>query len=83
MKNLFVLINCQVNPNLQTTHPEGRGWIQTIVLKIFCRVDRIRTCDILVPNQVHYRTVLLPYVLWARRDLNPHSLVYETTSSTT
>ena len=70
MKNLSVLINCQVNPNLQTTHPEGHGWIQTIVLKIFCRADRIRTCDILVPNQVHYRTVLLPYILGAFQGLN-------------
>ena len=34
MKNLSVLIIRQVNPNLQTTHPEGHGWTQTIVLKI-------------------------------------------------
>ncbi len=27
---------------------------------LFCRGDRIRTCDHLVPNQVRYRTALRP-----------------------
>ena len=27
---------------------------------LFCREDRIRTCDPLVPNQVRYRPALLP-----------------------
>ena len=29
-------------------------------LALFCREDRIRTCDPLVPNQVRYRPALLP-----------------------
>ena len=29
----------------------------------FCRGDRIRTCDHLVPNQVRYRTALRPAIL--------------------
>jgi hypothetical protein len=29
-------------------------------LLFFCREDRIRTCDPLVPNQVRYRPALLP-----------------------
>lgn len=29
----------------------------------FCRGDRIRTCDHLVPNQVRYRTALRPEML--------------------
>ena len=28
--------------------------------RLFCRGDRIRTCDHLVPNQVRYRTALHP-----------------------
>ena len=26
----------------------------------FCRVDRIRTCDLVVPNDARYRAALLP-----------------------
>ena len=35
----------------------------TLQLFDFCRGDRIRTCDHLVPNQVHYRTVLHPVAI--------------------
>lgn len=33
----------------------------------FCREDRIRTCDPLVPNQVFYRAELPPEALWIKK----------------
>ncbi len=32
----------------------------------FCREDRIRTCDPLVPNQVRYRPALLPDCMFCK-----------------
>ncbi len=41
---------------------------------VFCRGDRIRTCDHLVPNQVRYRTALRPEL----RCKYTHFLLYNT-----
>jgi hypothetical protein len=39
----------------------------------YCREDRIRTCDPLVPNQVRYRPALLPDSIWAA-NIQPFNL---------
>jgi hypothetical protein len=41
-----------------TSKQKTPGFRQRLCL--FCREDRIRTCDPLVPNQVRYRPALLP-----------------------
>lgn len=41
----------------KTRKAKGMG---ILAFLLFCRGDRIRTCDHLVPNQVRYRTALRP-----------------------
>ena len=42
-----------------------------------CREDRVRTCDPLVPNQVRYRTALLPYFTLTGRKYRPIQSILE------
>ena len=37
-------------------------------MRLFCRGDRIRTCDPLVPNQMRYRAALLPVLCCPKCD---------------
>ena len=39
-----------------------KPWLSPRLI-LFCREDRIRTCDPLVPNQVRYRPALLPELI--------------------
>lgn len=46
---------------------------------LFCREDRIRTCDPLVPNQMRYRPALLPCPDWECK--SKHSFEFSKHSS--
>ena len=61
-------VNNKVSWNISLTfsrHTTKKKW--PFQSHFFCREDRIRTCDPLVPNQVRYRPALLPGAIWLLR----------------
>ena len=46
----------------------GCNLLNYSLFREFCRGDRIRTCDHLVPNQVRYRTALRPAIKMCCKD---------------